>query len=84
MAAVLSKIELGEGDAGIVYVSDAASSTGVTAIDIPDDANVLATYGAVEVAAHDRSPTTSEAFLGYLLGPEAQAILAQFGFLPPQ
>ncbi len=29
-------------------------------------------------------PTTSAAFLGYLLGPEAQAILAQFGFLPPQ
>jgi molybdate transport system substrate-binding protein len=83
VAAVLAKIELGEGDAGIVYASDAASSTGVTAIPIPDDANVLARYGAVEVAGTTQ-PTTSEAFLGYLLGPEAQAILTQFGFLPPQ
>ena len=82
VAAVLSKVELGEGDAGIVYASDAASSTGVTAIPIPDAANVLARYGAVEVGATTQ-PATSEAFLGYLLGPEAQAILAQFGFLPP-
>ncbi len=83
VAAVLSKIELGEGDAGIVYASDATASTGVTAVPIPDDANVLARYGAVEVAGTTQR-TTSEAFLGYLLGPEAQAILAQFGFLPPR
>jgi len=83
VAQVLSKIELGEGDAGIVYVSDATSATGVTAIQIPAAVNVLATYGAVEVAA-TTVPDGAAAFLGYLLGPEAQAILAQFGFLPPQ
>ena len=82
VAQVLSKIELGEGDAGIVYMSDAASATGITAIEIPAAVNVLATYGAVEVAA-TTVPDGAAAFLGYLTGPEAQAILAQYGFLPP-
>jgi molybdate transport system substrate-binding protein len=79
---VLAKVELGEGDAGIVYVSDATAAAGVTPIDIPAEANVLARYGAVEVASTSQ-PSTSTAFLGYLTGPEAQAILAQYGFLPP-
>jgi molybdate transport system substrate-binding protein len=83
VAAVLSKIELGEGDAGIVYVSDAASSTAVSTVEIPAAVNLLATYGAVEVAA-TTVPDGAAAFLGYLTGPEAQAILAQYGFLPPQ
>jgi molybdate transport system substrate-binding protein len=82
VSAVLAKIALGEGDAGIVYVSDATSADGVTAIEIPAEGNVLATYGAVEVAT-TTAPAGAAAFLGYLTGPEAQAILAQFGFLPP-
>jgi len=82
VSAVLAKIALGEGDAGIVYVSDATDAQGVTTVDIPADANVLATYGAVEGAA-TTAPDGAAAFLSYLNGPEAQAILAQFGFLPP-
>ena len=83
VAAVLSKVELGEGDAGIVYVSDATSNAGVTAVEVPAEANVLAEYGAVGVAS-TTVPEGAAAFVDYLTGPEAQAILAQFGFLPPQ
>jgi molybdate transport system substrate-binding protein len=83
VSAVVAKIALGEGDAGIVYVSDAATADGVTAIPVPDEVNVLATYGAVEVA-HTATPDGAAAFLAYLNGPEVQAILAQYGFLPPQ
>ncbi|MBX3029554.1 MAG: molybdate ABC transporter substrate-binding protein [Chloroflexi bacterium] len=82
VAAVLAKIELGEGDAGIVYVTDAAGSDGVATVDIPAEGNVLASYGAVSVGMTD-SPDGAAAFLAYLTGPEAQAILAQHGFLPP-
>lgn len=82
VAAVLAKVELGEGDAGIVYASDAANSEGVTTVPIPDEANVLAEYGAVSVGDTD-SPEGAATFLDYLTGPEAQAILAQHGFLPP-
>ncbi len=51
VAAVVAKIELGEGDAGIVYVTDAKTSTKVTTIAVPDAANVPATYGGVVVKA---------------------------------
>ena len=47
VAAVLARIELGEGDAGFVYATDAAGSDAVATIEIPADANVRATYAGV-------------------------------------
>lgn len=83
VAHVLAKIEIGEGDAALVYSSDAVTSDQVTAIALPEDVNVVASYGAVEVGSTTQAPT-AQAFLAYLQDPEAQAILAQAGFLPPQ
>ncbi len=82
VSAVVAKIELGEGDAGIVYVTDAKASTKVATIDVPDTANVIATYDGVVVKA---SPNldAANAFLTWFAGPDGQAILATFGFLPP-
>jgi molybdate transport system substrate-binding protein len=82
VAGVVAKIELGEGDAGIVYVTDAKSSTKVTTVAIPDAANVPATYGGVVVKASP-NVVAAQAFLAWLAGPDGQAILASFGFLPP-
>ncbi|HEX7473505.1 MAG TPA: molybdate ABC transporter substrate-binding protein [Candidatus Limnocylindrales bacterium] len=82
VAAVVSKIELGEGDAGIVYVTDAKTSTKVTTIAVPDAANVPATYSGVVVKASPNA-TPATAFLTWFAGPDGQAILATFGFLPP-
>ena len=56
VAAVVSKIELGEGDAAIVYVTDAKTSTKVTTITVPADANVPATYAGVVVKASRTPP----------------------------
>ncbi len=43
--AVLTKVALGEADAGIVYRSDATGSGGdVAYLDIPDDLNIIADY----------------------------------------
>jgi molybdate transport system substrate-binding protein len=81
--AIVAKIELGEGDAGIVYVTDAKASTKVATIDVvPDTANVLATYGGVVIKA-SRNAVATHAFLTWFAGPEGRAILASFGFLPP-
>ena len=80
--AVVAKIELGEGDAGIVYVTDAGASTKVATVAVPDSANVLATYAGVVVKASP-NPTAAQAFLAWFAGPDGQAILADFGFLPP-
>jgi len=81
VAAVVAKIELGEGDAGIVYVTDAKTSTKVTTIRVPDAANVPATYGGVVVNA-STNVAAAQAFLAWLAGPDGQASLASFGFLP--
>ena len=81
VAAVVAQIELGEGDAGIVYVTDAKTSTKVATIAVPAAANVPATYSGVVVKA-SANPAAAQAFLAWFAGPDGQAILASFGFLP--
>jgi molybdate transport system substrate-binding protein len=80
--AVVTKIELGEGDAGIVYVTDAKASSKVTPIAIPAAGNVPATYAGAVVKASPHAGD-AHAFLDWVAGPDGQAILASFGFLPP-
>jgi molybdate transport system substrate-binding protein len=80
--AVVAKIELGEGDAGIVYVTDAKASTNVTTVDVPATANVPATYTGV-VVKESKNAAAAQAFLTWFAGPDGQAILSTFGFLPP-
>ncbi len=79
VAAVLAKIELGEGDAGIVYATDAIRSRNVVQVAIPPDANVAASYGAIVLKASSHI-SEANAFLDWLTGPEGQRILATFGF----
>lgn len=80
--AVVAKIELGEGDAAIVYVTDAKASTKVASVPVPDHANVTATYAGVVVKA-SKEPVAARSFLAWLSGPDGGAILREFGFLPP-
>ena len=80
--AVIAKIQIGEGDAAIVYVTDAKASTGVKVIDVPERANVSAKYAGVVVGA-SANQQEARAFLGWLTSPDGQAILSSFGFLPP-
>ncbi len=82
VAAVLAKVELGEGDAAIVYVTDARASSKVKRIDVPGGANVPAIYGGVVVKA-SQNAAAAHAFLTWLARAEGQGILATFGFLPP-
>lgn len=82
VAAVLAKIELGEGDAGIVYRTDASASSTVDTIPIPAAMNVRATYaGVVMKASRDRA--AAHAFLDWIAGPDARAVLESLGFAAP-
>ena len=81
VAAVRSKIELGEGDGAIVYVTDAKAPSKVSNIPVPDDANLPATYAGTVVKA-SKQPAAAQAFLTWFAGPDGQAILASAGFLP--
>lgn len=86
---VLTRVQLGEVDAGIVYTTDAqnanAPSAGgarpVRTLAIPEKYNVTAVYyiGAVKGAAH---PQAALAWINYVLSGEGQAILAKYGFSP--
>jgi molybdate transport system substrate-binding protein len=79
---VVQKVQLGEVDAGFVYVSDAFSAgSKVSSIDIPDQYNVVANYPIATVKASTH-PTQAEAFVQYVLSADGQAILAQYHFIP--
>jgi len=80
--AVVAKIQLGEGDAAIVYATDAIGADAVRTVEIPAAANVPAAYAGVVVGA-TAHPAPAHAFLAWLAGPEAAAILETFGFRRP-
>ena len=81
--AVVTKVSLGEADAGIVYVTDVtAGGSKVEGVDIPDDHNVTATYPVATVmTAKDQAG--AEAFLDLVLSAEGQQVLKKYGFLSP-
>lgn len=81
--AVLSKVALGEADAGLVYATDAAAESGkVDAVTIPDDQNAIASYPAATLKESSRAGAAAE-FVKWLSGPEAQRILREAGFQKP-
>lgn len=80
---VLAKVSLGEADAGIVYISDITgrNASKVVQIEIPDSLNILAGY-PIAVVNDSPNPALAQAFIDYVLSPEGQALLRQYGFLP--
>ncbi|MFF3544102.1 molybdate ABC transporter substrate-binding protein [Streptomyces platensis] len=81
--AVLSKVELGEADAGLVYKTDAATAPKkVDAVDIPDAQNAVASYPAATLKASQHTAAAA-AFVKWLSTPEAQQILQRAGFQKP-
>jgi len=80
---LLTKIEGGELDTGIVYVTDVVSSRGaVEGVGIPEDVNVVAEY-PIAVMANGADPESAAAFIDFVLSDEGQAIMAEFGFSSP-
>lgn len=82
-ASVVAKIASGEGDAGIVYESDisATADNDVAAVEIPDDVNVIANYPIAVVTGAPNAELASE-FVAYVTGPDGQATLEGYGFVP--
>ncbi|MFF8370495.1 molybdate ABC transporter substrate-binding protein [Streptomyces lydicus] len=81
--AVLSKVELGEADAGLVYKTDAATAPEkVDAVDIPDAQNAVASYPAATLKT-SKNAAAAAAFVKWLSTPEAQKILQGAGFQKP-
>jgi len=81
--AVVTKVSLGEADAGIVYVTDVtAGGDKVEGVDIPEELNVVATYPIATVKA-SKAQDQAQAFMDLVLSAQGQQVLEQYGFLPP-
>ena len=80
---VVSKVQLGEGDAGIVYASDVtpAARDQLKVITIPMPLNIIAEYPVAAVQGGANAAGAS-AFIAYLLSAEGQSILQKWGFIP--
>ncbi len=80
---VLTKVRLGEADAGFVYITDArAAGSDVKALDLPEAAQAVATYPIAAVRA-STNLAMARRFVDYVLSPPAQALLRRAGFGPP-
>lgn len=78
---VVSKIELGEADAGIVYTTDVkAAGSKVQGVAIPDAYNVIATYPAAVVKG-TKNTDLANAFIAFVLASGGQSKLESFGFI---
>ncbi len=81
--AVVTKVSLGEADAGIVYVTDVtAGGDKVEGVDIPNDQNVPATYPIATVKASSHQ-SQARAFMNMVVSDQGRQVLKSFGFLPP-
>lgn len=77
---VLTYVETGNVDAGIVYATDAMSSVKVTVVaTAPPKSHSLVIYPAAVIGA-SKSPAEAKAFLDFLAGPRGAAVFQKYGF----
>jgi len=80
---VVSKVQLGEADAGIVYTSDAVAAPELKTVEIPSELNVIAKY-PIAPLVKSANADLATSFVDYVLSADGQAVLAKWGFAPPQ
>ncbi|HEY5696980.1 MAG TPA: molybdate ABC transporter substrate-binding protein [Acidimicrobiales bacterium] len=78
VAAVVTKLEADEVDAGVVYVTDDIASDDIEAIDI--GAVVVTTEYPIVAVSDDEA---AQAFVDFVSGPEGQSLLTEAGFVAP-
>ena len=77
----VTKVQLGEADASIVYVSDVVAVPELGRIQIPPEVNVIAQYPIARLTDSADLELANE-FIAYVLSPAGQAILSKWGFAP--
>ena len=79
----LSKVTLGEVDAGVVYVTDVRSAgSKVKGVRIADDVNASTTYPIARLTGSENK-LTAQAFVDYVLSPDGVTVLTAAGFAQP-
>jgi molybdate transport system substrate-binding protein len=78
--AVLTKVSLGEVDAGLVYKTDVIAASGdVTGIEFPESSEAVNEYPIAAITDTD----AARAFVEFVLSKKGQSILAAAGFAAP-
>jgi molybdate transport system substrate-binding protein len=78
---VVAKVQLGEADAGIVYISDAVAAPDVKRITIPAGLNVTAQYVIAPLSTAPEAGFAA-AFVEYVRSPAAESVFIKWGFHP--
>lgn len=82
--AVVTKIALGEADAGVVYSTDVTPSVAPKLVAIPFPASVAPDIEyPIATLKNAPDPKGAQAFVDYVLSPEGQAFLKARGFISP-
>lgn len=77
---VLTAVETGNANAGVVYITDARLSKGVrVAATPPESAHVPIVYPIAVIRA-SRQPKIAESFIAFLASEPARAVFAELGF----
>jgi len=77
---VLTYVETGNADAGLVYATDARVSTKVRVAAVAPELSHDAIVYPVAVMAGSHNLKAAREFMAYLAGPAAQAIFVKHGF----
>ncbi len=78
---VAAKVELGEADAALVYLTDAAALQQVRLIEVPAAYNIVAEY-PIAVMRESRQLELAQVFVDFVLSTAGQDILQRYGFGP--
>jgi molybdate transport system substrate-binding protein len=81
---VVTKVALGEADAGMAWVSEIGAHVGqVEGVGIPDEQNVVESF-PIAVARSSEHSATAQQFVDYVFSDAGQQVLAAAGFMPPE
>jgi molybdate transport system substrate-binding protein len=80
---VLTQVELGNVDAGVVYVTDVqAAGSKVKGVTIPASENATTVY-PIAALTHSTEQSIAQAFVAYVLSPTGEQVLKAAGFEQP-
>ena len=80
---VVTKIQLGEADAGMAYVSDITPQMAntVRSITIPEAYNPIASY-PIALVKDTRQPAAAKTFIDFVRSEQGQAMMQSYNFVP--
>lgn len=82
VTSVLTKVELGEADAGLVYRTDVKAAGGkVVGVDFAEAEKAVNTYPIAQVST-GKNPNAGREFIAFVLSPAGQSVLRAAGFEP--